>query len=57
MAAPIYRSARAKIFSWTTCKHDFGPYPSDRELFYDITFFVVRLIKTDRMGRTMPDCS
>ena len=44
VAAPIYRGSRAKFFSWTTCKHDFGPYPSDRELFYDIAFFVVRLL-------------
>ena len=43
MAAPIYRGSRAKFFSWTTCKHDFGPYPSDRELFYDIAFIVVPL--------------
>ena len=31
----------------TICKHDFGPYPSDRELFYDIAFIVVRLIEID----------
>ena len=42
---PIYWDSRAKFFSWATCKHDFGPYPSDRELFYDIAFFVVRLIR------------
>ena len=45
VAAPIYRGSRAKFFSWTICKHDFGPYPSDRELFYDIVKIVVGLIK------------
>ena len=44
MAAPIYRGSMAKFSSWTICKHDFGPYPSDRELFYDIAFIVVRLV-------------
>ena len=43
VAAPIYRGYRAKIFWWTICNHDFGPYPSDRELFYDIACIVVRL--------------
>ena len=51
VAAPIYRGSRAKFFSWTICKHDFGPYPSDRELFYDIAFFVVRLfLNGDKRG-------
>ena len=27
---------QGQILSWTICKHDFKPYPSDRELFYDI---------------------
>ena len=46
MAAPIYRGFRAKFFSWTICKYDFGPYPIDRELFYDIAIIVVRLLVT-----------
>ena len=46
MAAPIYRGSRAKFFSWTFCKQDFGPYPSDRELFYEIALIVVRLLST-----------
>ena len=44
VAAPIYRGSRAKFFSWTICKHDFGPYLSDRELFYEIALIVVRLL-------------
>ena len=36
VAAPIYRGTRAEFFSWTIRKYDFGPYPFDRELFYDI---------------------
>ena len=43
MAAPIYRDSRVKIFSQTNYKHDFGPFPFDRELFYDIALIVVRL--------------
>ena len=46
MAAPIYRDSRAKFFSRTNFKHDFGPYPFDRELFYDIALIVVRLVYT-----------
>ena len=45
MAAPIYRGSRAEFFSWTICKYDFGQYPSDRELFYDIALIVVRLMR------------
>ena len=45
MAAPIYRDSRAKFFSRTNYKHDFGPYPFDRELFYEITKIVVRLLE------------
>ena len=44
VAAPIYRGSRAKFFSWTICKPDFGSYPSDRELFYEIALIVVRLM-------------
>ena len=44
VAAPIYRGFRAKFFSWTICKYDFGPYPIDRELFYDIAIIVLRLL-------------
>ena len=44
MAAPIYRGCRAKFFSWTTCKHDFEPFPSDRELLHDLSQIVVKLI-------------
>ena len=47
VAAPIYRGSRAKICSWTICKHDFGPYPFDRELSYDIALIVVRLINIE----------
>ena len=44
VAAPIYRGFRARFFSWTICEHDFGPYPSERELFYDIALIIVRLL-------------
>ena len=47
VAAPIYRSSRAKFCSWNICKLDFEPYPSDRELFYDIALIVVRLLRVD----------
>ena len=64
MAAPIYRGSRAKFFSWTICKHDFGPYLSDRELFYEIALIIVRLpcnapiefdvhIEEERSGQTI----
>ena len=43
MAAPIYRGSMAKFSSWSIYKLDFGPYPSDRVLFYDSALIVVML--------------
>ena len=44
VAAPIFNESRTKFFSLTIFKHDFGPYPSDRELFYEILSIVVMLL-------------
>ena len=47
MVAPTYKGSRVKFYSRTISKHDFGPNPSDRELFYDIEKIVVRLMSSD----------
>ena len=39
------RGSWAKSFSWTICKHDFGPYPFDRELFFDIALIVIVVVR------------
>ena len=44
MAAPIYWGPRAKFLKWILFKHDFEPYPFDRELFSDIGYIVVTLM-------------